>query len=249
MRLSPSDLILFQQMGIVRMPGFISKSAVESARDTLISEIDRLKRQRKGSLLNRKEKELHPFQQILTLTTMIQPGPKITGLFPQDLTGLMSELARGRVAASHPFPQLLLSPPNQSTDAGFSFRWHLDAAVPPHDICPGVQIFVLIDDLQPGGGGTLALAGSHRLPYVSGFKSAHEALRSDSFFAELYAPIGTPSEKFFVPRTVHGIEVSLIEMSGRAGDAFVMDMRVLHSPSPNRTSKMRMMATARYLRA
>jgi hypothetical protein len=35
-------------------------------------------------------------------------------------------------------------------------------------------------------------------------------------------------------------------MSGRAGDVYLMDMRLLHTPSINSTNKVRMMATVRY---
>ena len=35
-------------------------------------------------------------------------------------------------------------------------------------------------------------------------------------------------------------------MSGRAGDVFLMDMRVLHTPSVNLSSHIRMMATTRF---
>jgi ectoine hydroxylase-related dioxygenase (phytanoyl-CoA dioxygenase family) len=34
-------------------------------------------------------------------------------------------------------------------------------------------------------------------------------------------------------------------MCGRAGDVFLMDMRVLHTPSVNATKQPRMMATTR----
>ncbi len=45
----------------------------------------------------------------------------------------------------------------------------------------------------------------------------------------------------------NGLGVSIMEMSGRAGDVFLMDMRLLHTPSVNSTKRMRMMATSRCL--
>jgi hypothetical protein len=39
--------------------------------------------------------------------------------------------------------------------------------------------------------------------------------------------------------------IHLVEMSGRAGDVFLMDMRILHTPSINATRNVRMMATTR----
>lgn len=40
--------------------------------------------------------------------------------------------------------------------------------------------------------------------------------------------------------------IDIIEMSGRAGDVFLMDLRVLHTPSVNSTKNVRMMATTRF---
>jgi hypothetical protein len=41
--------------------------------------------------------------------------------------------------------------------------------------------------------------------------------------------------------------IALVEMCGRGGDVFLMDMRVLHTPSINSTRHPRMMATCRCL--
>jgi hypothetical protein len=39
----------------------------------------------------------------------------------------------------------------------------------------------------------------------------------------------------------------IVEMHGNAGDVYVMDMRVVHSPSINARNKARMMLTCRFL--
>ena len=46
-------------------------------------------------------------------------------------------------------------------------------------------------------------------------------------------------------RNLQELGIALVEMSGRAGDVFLMDMRVLHTPSINSTANVRMMATSR----
>jgi hypothetical protein len=102
-----------------------------------------------------------------------------------------------------------------------------------------VQAFVLIDDVRPQGGATLALAGSHKLHYVERGANAHDVLRRNSEF-------NSAPEKFLKPQNVHGTQVQIIEMSGRAGDVYLMDLRVLHSPSVNSRDGLRMMATNRY---
>lgn len=43
------------------------------------------------------------------------------------------------------------------------------------------------------------------------------------------------------------LPVSLVEMAGQAGDLFLMDMRVLHTPTLNTRSQPRLMATGRFM--
>ncbi len=43
-------------------------------------------------------------------------------------------------------------------------------------------------------------------------------------------------------------DIPIIEMYGEAGDVFLMDMRIVHSPSINATREIRMMLTKRYMR-
>jgi len=43
------------------------------------------------------------------------------------------------------------------------------------------------------------------------------------------------------------IGVTITEMSGKAGDVYLMDMRILHTPSINDSKNFRMMATCRFL--
>jgi hypothetical protein len=45
---------------------------------------------------------------------------------------------------------------------------------------------------------------------------------------------------------LRGTGLTLVEMAGRAGDVYLMDMRVLHTPSLNATRNLRMMATTRF---
>jgi hypothetical protein len=46
-------------------------------------------------------------------------------------------------------------------------------------------------------------------------------------------------------RDLRELGITIVEMSGRAGDLYLMDMRLLHTPSINSTKNIRMMATTR----
>ena len=84
--------------------------------------------------------------------------------------------------------------------------------------------------MKSHGGGTLALAGSHVFNRRNNLRGkACEILRTGGDATQL------------------GSHISIVEMSGEAGDVYLMDMRVLHTPSINATHNVRMMATVRYL--
>jgi ectoine hydroxylase-related dioxygenase (phytanoyl-CoA dioxygenase family) len=113
-------------------------------------------------------------------------------------------------------------------------NWHRDIAQSKLCAIPGVQAFVLLDDLSPHGGATLALAGSQRLQMPSGGMQSIARLIKDGSDGTV---------------VVDGIRLSILEMTGKAGDVYLMDMRVIHTPSINAGRNVRMMATMRYLTA
>ncbi|MEO1933821.1 MAG: phytanoyl-CoA dioxygenase family protein [Myxococcales bacterium] len=61
--------------------------------------------------------------------------------------------------------QLLMSPPDAEKWDVPHKVWHLDFPAPGWvgNVLPGVQLFLLLDRLDPQQGGTLVVAGSHRL--------------------------------------------------------------------------------------
>lgn len=136
--------------------------------------------------------------------------------------------------------------------------WHLD-------ILPGVvlepwpdhvRVFVLLAPLAPGGGGTLYVAGSHRLamqvmaetPSRSQIRSAAvvEALkRRSAWVAALCSPEGQPAERVrrFMQEggAAAGVRLEVGEMTGKAGDVLLMHPGVLHAGAPNAGATPRLM--------
>lgn len=241
----------FTLHGVLRLKGRLSRKVTEAARQHIHAELERLKLKTNGKLTASRIADLPLFQQTTRLGQMIPPGPWMEPLFPPDLLAYMNTLGTLGQRNLHPAPQaqLLLSLPHKKEWSLAGLNWHLDVAVPRRDECPGVQAFVLIDDVRPQGGATLALTGSHRLPYTDPPQtvSAQAVLRQHPAFAPLFEtslpPGGGPG--LDKPHAVNGTPVSLCEMSGQAGDVFLMDMRVLHTPSVNATPHLRMMATLR----
>lgn len=119
-------------------------------------------------------------------------------------------------------------PPAQGAWTLEGLNWHVDIAENQRARIKGIQAFFLIDDVVPHGGATLALAGSHRI-----------GVQRTPAAAQLRGLLRNPLD---LERRLHELGITIVEMSGRAGDVFMMDMRLLHTPSVNATKNMRMMA-------
>jgi hypothetical protein len=230
----------FFDQGILVLRGFLPRKLVTAAQDSILSELTRLKLKVNGKIVSSKLADLPVFQQTGRLAQLVGHRGEVDRLFLDELLKVMNSLAGAKLEAAQPHAQILLSFPHKAEWSLSSLNWHLDLTPPKIDQVPGVQAFVLIDDIQPQGGATLALAGSHKLHYVSREGNAHEVLRRHSGF-------GSAPDKYLKPQVIEGKHIQIVEMSGRAGDVYLMDLRVLHSPSINAGRKIRMMATNRYL--
>lgn len=138
-------------------------------------------------------------------------------------------------------------------------EWHLDGSfLIPTEPVRSVQLWGLLDRVEPCGGGTLLLAGSHRLveKYARGdlsearrpgngenwkrFMMSHPALHA-------IARGGTPEhprrELLGEPHEVDGVRVQAIEVSGDPGDLFISHGATYHCVAPNTTRRPRLMVT------
>lgn len=111
--------------------------------------------------------------------------------------------------------------------------------------------------VEPGGGGTVVLAGSHRL-VASFLRQAGEAepgrsptvrdavFSAHPWLAAIRRP-GVPAERIarFVEQGVRvsGVPVRVVELAGQPGDVVFMHPHLLHCPSPNHGTAPRLMVT------
>lgn len=225
--MKPDQAEFFAAQGYLRLDAFHPKSRMEAIRRSVLDEMKRLSA-RTG--LTKSLRQLPFFQQIGKLSALVDVPGLHGALATPELIEFISRLG-GQALTPSQGTQLLLSPPNQGDWTLNGLNWHVDVtADPPHRLA-GIQAFFLIDDVAPHGGATLALAGSHRLD-PSGPGSAFALRKLLRTSADL-------------ERDLHGSGVSIVEMSGRAGDICLMDMRLLHTPSINASKHPRMMATCR----
>lgn len=148
---------------------------------------------------------------------------------------------------------LLCTLPNASAWTVPHQAWHQDFPRFPSSACPGVQMFAILEKLEAGGGGTLVVAGSHRLLNLGVRMSSgdlRKQLKREAYFAELMSnKSGDRMRLLREPGNVHGVEQQVVELTGDAGDVYFMDLRLLHTVAPNSLKVPRLMLTHRYLLA
>ena len=169
----------------------------------------------------------------------------------EGLRALLDEVfaERGWVAPRHWGQALVTFPADDAPWNVPSVAWHIDLTtnevLPPWP--PYVRIFVLLAPLEPGGGGTLYLAGSHRLVMrLMAQASGPEKIRCAALKTALtrrypwIAALCSPGQEAGrVERFMRnggeadGVPLRVCETVGGAGDVFVMHPAMLHAASPS----------------
>ena len=228
--MTPAQADSFARHGYLHLEGFYAKKLVGAIRQKVLDEFKRLGMSADGKRLPKALQGLPVFQQIGKLSALVNVPGLHAALVKPELIECVTRLG-GRTPPAIQESQLLLSPPHQAAWSLEGLNWHVDVSASPRDPLPGVQAFFLIDDVAPHGGATLTLSGSHRVDTQKSGSGAslRDVLKSSANLEHDLQTLG----------------ISIVEMSGRAGDVFLMDMRLLHTPSINATKNVRMMATSR----
>ncbi|WP_218110262.1 phytanoyl-CoA dioxygenase family protein [Oligoflexus tunisiensis] len=191
------------------MRGLIPRNRTLPVKERILEELTRLRLRENGKWQTKKLESVSLFQVATKIGQLLRHHPAFDEVIPGDLIRALNVLGGCELSAGQAHPQILVTPPQKAAWSIPEVGWHVDVAT--RDVIPGIQVFVLLDDVAPHGGGTVAIQGSHR--------------------ARDLAPTAE----------------RVLEMSGKAGDVYLMDMRVVHAPSINATKNARMMLTARYL--
>ena len=140
--------------------------------------------------------------------------------------------------------------------------WHLDHSYQyPRDAIRGVNLFTFLSDVEPRGGGTLVVRASHRLVdrfvgSVCGLSTKKmKVLRkqfnaTDPWWMELTAGgDGSDADRrqrfMDVDTNIDGIDVRVVELTGKAGDVVLGHPWLVHNGSPNTLAQPRMMRACR----
>lgn len=253
--LTPDQLETFRRDGMLRFDGLLSPEGVARAREVVLRQFEKLGLWRDGAW-HIVEKPEWPSAGIKPARDIGHRHPEVDALVTEP--GVMQRVAEltggGALDETlHPGSQVLASLPNAGRWA-LPESWHVDTPRLPSGQSPGVQIFTFLDDVEPRGGGTLAMAGSHRLfdnRRAMKTRDIVRGLRGEPFFASLAA------ERFELadPATplplgaVGDVPLKVVELTGRPGDAWLVDLRTLHAGAPNAAEHPRVMVTRRFVRA
>lgn len=133
--------------------------------------------------------------------------------------------------------------------------WHVDEpTVAGQGDAWGLLGFACLDDVAPGGGATVAIAGSHRaLARVAAARGPGAVVTTDDglaalaagdpWFAALTVPGDAAARRAAYLDGDHdhaGIALRVVELTGRAGDLLLMDPRLLHTVSANTAPRARL---------
>jgi Phytanoyl-CoA dioxygenase (PhyH) len=259
--LSPEQLDEFDRRGVLRLTGLFSADRVRRAREHV-----QLRLARSGLWKNGAWRLSEAANRPQWPDTGLKVSRVIGNKHP-DVEALLEEPALLHVVAAlldgHPFdrtihrrPQVLFTLPNSHTWT-VPTHWHVDIPRLASRRRPGVQLFMFLDMVEPRGGGTLVIAGSHRLLNGGQFLKVKEINRrlcqEAAFFRELYGQatvgVGDRAGLLELTASVGDVGLEVMELTGAPGDAYFTDLRVLHTAAPNATDQPRVMATHRFVRA
>lgn len=244
----------FEQQGFVRLRGVFSRAEAAAMEDRLWTALHRkhgVSRDEVGSWTIPPASGLQP----LRTHAVFQPigGPAL-------LDALDDLIGPGRWEKPKHWGQFLVSFPARAGASRSRASWHTDFPYGlPADRVIGALVLSFLSEVPPRTGGTLAVAGSHRL--VARFLDARPGLRaarmkvarralleSDPWLKSLCCGWSGEDWVAALPTAEHeigDIPLRVVELTGEPGDVVVGHPWLLHSPSPNRGERPRFMRVQR----
>jgi hypothetical protein len=246
--LTAGQLEEFDRRGVLSLPGFYPKAQIEVMADRLWADLE----QRFGMLRH------HPGSWTTTRPAQFHALAR-SGVFDALGSPSMSDLADallgpGAWDAPRDWGHPLVTFPSTAPDLPRP-PWHLDigAALNLRPM-PVLRCFTFLEPALPGGGGTLYVAGSHRLALAIDDANEGPTLRSQAirerlrrnhpWFANLFAVNSDKVRELMdADAQVGGQTIRLEEMTGAQGDLIIMHPALLHASAHNAQGRPRMMLT------
>ncbi len=245
--LTREQLDEFERRGVVRLPGFYPQADIDLMADRVWADLEK----RYGMRRDRPES-----------WTVASPAHfqhlKRSGVFSALGSPKLFDLADALLGAGGwdkparwggplvTFPTPVPSSPRPP--------WHLDiGGVERLSPLPVLRVFTFLEPAAPHGGGTLYVAGSHRLAmdveraHGGPVRSAQvrDRLKAEHpwFASLLAAPTADLRALINIEARVGAHPVRLEEMTGAPGDLIIMHPAILHATAHNTLDRPRMMLT------
>lgn len=251
--LTSAQLDEFDRRGVLRLEGLLPAERVRPALEHVQQRLERLGLWRDGAWrLADVPRPVWPKRGLKASEAIGNKHPAVEALLEEPaLVAAVDALLGGRPydRTMHKRPQVLFTLPNAGPWT-IPDGWHADGPRLASGESPGVQLFCCLDTVEPRGGGTVIVAGSHRLfdfgRHIHG-KEFTRLVREQPFLRRLIAIDVT--DQTDLPTGMAGdVELEVMELTGAPGDAYLLDLRTLHSGAPNASERPRIMATHRYIR-
>ncbi|MEM7016754.1 MAG: phytanoyl-CoA dioxygenase family protein [Pseudomonadota bacterium] len=247
----------FKHRGLLRVPGLLPADIVTPVREMVREVLERADVCRNGIWTAGRQNGLADMALkgplLKKLKSRTKRSPELIALSSIELHDAAEQLVDGRklMTWNNDCPQILFTPPDAEHWELPHKVWHMDVPRFGKIGCPGVQMFTFIERVEHGGAGTVVAAGSHHYLNDRGKVKSGQVKRilrqTHPWFKNLLKPSGGSRQHFLEAPTQDGdIELQVVELTGEPGDVWLMDLRLLHSLSPNISDRPRLMATQRY---
>ncbi|MCP4004124.1 MAG: phytanoyl-CoA dioxygenase family protein [bacterium] len=252
--LTPEQRTEFEERGLIRLRGAVDAAAVGRLCERiwkLVGEREGLGATMRGSGVRIAAKTVKPLKRDGEFDLIYCPAVRVVA---DQLLGV-DRWFKMPISMS-----LLMTMPGAGPWALSHKSWHLDYPCPGGvRVLPGLQPFLFLDRVEPHGGGTLAVLGSHRLvakiqqengPDFSGRSAEMRKLlqgRVPWLRALWSLRPGEDREARFMceGETFDGVPLQVAEMTGEPGDVVLAHPWLFHALAPNCGERARMVLTDR----
>ncbi len=238
----------FEDRGLIKLEGWVAHDDALAARDMVLD----LAKRHDVYVDDRWHSSPSRFgypKPLRNALNVLGRAEHFPNLIDENLVSLAERLVGEPVTPMAPGQQILFTLPGEQDWSIPADAWHIDLPKFGEQASPGLQVFTFLDDVEPRGGATLVIAGSHLLlNHSAGLssKKLKQNLRKEHYFRSLFDPARPPIAQLEEAMgRVGDVELEVVELAGRIGDVYLMDLRVLHTPASNCSDKARMMLTCR----
>lgn len=247
-----SHLEELETRGITKFDGLFSKADAILARD-LICEIASEYKLYTSTGWQRSQNRFGNAKPFRAAINALNHSDHFPNLISTALLNVAQGLVGEPVTPLSPGQQILFTLPGSEPWSVPNDVWHVDMPRFGDLGPPGLQMFTFLDDVEPKGGGTLVLSGSHRLMNSSRVlrsKELKQLLGKEDYFRSLFDKRRPPITHLGdTVGSVDGVDLKVVELTGRIGDVYFMDLRAFHTPALNSSEKARLMLTCRLPRS